>query len=276
MKKYLNKKYLKIITPVFIIIIISLVILLTNTKKETSKNNKKDSILPDTNIIFNSNQVGYDNSNNTVSKNDVQDAIDELYEAVTTKCYIGYTKGNVTSSSYTCTKKTKSSVSTVFDSINVSYDNSNGISSNNVEGAINDLISEIGYCDTSYIKQNETSSGYNCIDRCSSVTYQDGTTCSVECTTETGTYNRIAYSSYDNEACPAQNQSSGGSSCNGETVCASWRYSTSYYIASTCQRNCSSRCRNAYRTSVWSCVSSLTVAPSEPSLAAGMYCWCKY
>ena len=163
MKKYLNKKYLKIIIPVIILVSVVSIILLINSQKEKSRENKRDDLLPDTNILFNSNVVGYNNSSNTISKNDVQDAIDELYEAVTSKCYVGYTKGNVTSSSYTCTKKSKSSVSTVFDSSNVSYDNSNGISSSNVQGAINDLIDEIGYCDNSYSKQNETSSGYDCI-----------------------------------------------------------------------------------------------------------------
>lgn len=53
---------------------------------------------------------------------------------------------------------------------------------------------------------------------CSSVTYKNGTTCSKKC--GGGTYNRIAYSSYDGSRCKSKDTSSGGSACNTQTCCS--------------------------------------------------------
>ncbi len=49
------------------------------------------------------------------------------------------------------------------------------------------------------------------IDRCGSVTYKNGTTCSAAC--GDGTYNRLAYSNYSSKRCPDKDQSSGGTAC---------------------------------------------------------------
>ncbi len=58
------------------------------------------------------------------------------------------------------------------------------------------------------------------IDKCSSIAYVDGTSCTVSC--GGGTYNRVAYSSYDsNYRCPASDTSSGGSACQTQDCCSS-------------------------------------------------------
>lgn len=58
----------------------------------------------------------------------------------------------------------------------------------------------------------------NWIDKCSSITYVNGTTCTVSC--GGGTYNRVAYSSYDSTyRCPSSDLSSGGSACNTGACC---------------------------------------------------------
>ena len=58
-------------------------------------------------------------------------------------------------------------------------------------------------------------------------------------------------------------------------ACASWRSRGVFANgASHCQANCPSRCQDSFSASVWSCVASRSVAPSEPSLADGGYCWC--
>ena len=68
-----------------------------------------------------------------------------------------------------------------------------------------------------------TTSTQNCNTQgcCSSVTYKDGTTCSASC--GGGTYNRLAYSTYDNSRCSSYDKTSGGAKCNTQSCC-----STSY------------------------------------------------
>ena len=59
----------------------------------------------------------------------------------------------------------------------------------------------------------------SCVVACSSIAYKDGSSCTKKC--GTGTYNRVAYSSYDNRRCPSSDQSSGGSACNTQGCCSS-------------------------------------------------------
>ncbi len=55
------------------------------------------------------------------------------------------------------------------------------------------------------------------VNRCSSVTYRNGSTCSKSC--GGGTYNRLAYDAYDGSRCSGNDLSSGGSSCNTHACC---------------------------------------------------------
>ncbi len=51
-----------------------------------------------------------------------------------------------------------------------------------------------------------------------SVYYIDGSSCSTSC--GGGTYNRVAYSSHNNQRCPSYDQSSGGGACNTQSCCS--------------------------------------------------------
>ena len=64
---------------------------------------------------------------------------------------------------------------------------------------------------------NNNNNNNNDVDKCAKVVYKDGTDCSVRYKQETGTYNRIAYSSIDpTYICSSKNVSSGGASCIGK------------------------------------------------------------
>ena len=52
------------------------------------------------------------------------------------------------------------------------------------------------------------------IEACSSVKYVDGTTCTKKC--GGGTYNQLAYSTYNNQRCSDKDKTSGGASCNNQ------------------------------------------------------------
>ena len=69
-------------------------------------------------------------------------------------------------------------------------------------------------------------------DCCSSVRYENGTTCSKSC--GGGTYNQLAYSKYNGERCPSADKSSGGGACNTVSCCSSVRYEN----GSTCSKSC--------------------------------------
>ncbi len=87
----------------------------------------------------------------------------------------------------------------------------------------------------------------NTMDCCSSVTYKDGTTCTKAC--GGGTYNRLAYSSYDNSRCSAKDSSSGGSACNTRGCCDSTEnYNCGSWTWSACTKSCGSGTRYQYRT----------------------------
>ncbi len=87
----------------------------------------------------------------------------------------------------------------------------------------------------------------NSMDCCSSVTYKDGTTCTKAC--GGGTYNRLAYSSYDGSRCSAKDSSSGGSACNTRGCCDSTEnYNCGSWSWSACTKSCGSGTKYEYRT----------------------------
>ena len=165
------KDKLKYLIPIVVFLVVTLIFVLVksnNYKSTTNLDNIYDideQLFGDTGILFNSNQVAYSGSSSGVSANIVQNAIDELYYAIINGCQVGYTKGTTNSTSYVCNKRsTPSSVSTVFESINTKYDNSNsGLSSTNVKAAIDELASQVSDCISGYHKDNATSSSYNCL-----------------------------------------------------------------------------------------------------------------
>ena len=111
----------------------------------------------ETSFLFDSSVVSYSNSNSSLSTNNVQTSIDELYEAIMGDCYVGYTKGTTTATNYTCNKKTPASSGTSeFDSGYVKYDNSNNsLVSTTVQTAIDELTTHISYCNVNYHKAND-------------------------------------------------------------------------------------------------------------------------
>ena len=156
------KKNLYLIIPAIIIGVLSIVILLIPNKRLDDNSNN---MFGDTNTYFNSNNVSYDNTSSILISSNIQDAIEEVYQGILSDCYIGYSKGNILSTSYTCTKDNSSKTSSQTDFIgsNVSYDNSSGLMSNNLQGAIDELLSHASYCNIDYHKENETSNSYDCI-----------------------------------------------------------------------------------------------------------------
>ena len=172
-----NKKHkiVYIIIPVLIVISVVGLILLLNTNNHELKSNSNSEIKTNEpnydeevalgDILFNSNQVAYSGSSSGISANTVKNAIDELYYAINNGCQVGYTKGIVTQTSYVCDKRsTPSNVTTIFDSMNVKYDNSSsGLTSTNVKATIDELASHVSDCAGGYHKDNTTSSSYNCL-----------------------------------------------------------------------------------------------------------------
>ncbi len=86
-------------------------------------------------------------------------------------------------------------------------------------------------CD-SKITANGCSESCNTQDCCSSVRYEDGTSCSASC--GGGTKNRLAYSNYNGQRCSAQDQSSGGSSCNTQGCCSRVYYKDGAKCSKSC------------------------------------------
>ena len=302
------KKYIKIIIPLLIISIVCLILFKGSNKNNLKPNNPFNPNIGDINILFASSAVNYNNSTSGLKSRTVQDAIDELYAATTSDCYIGYTKGTTTSTTYVCNKASSNSAGTTsFESSDVKYDhNTSGLDATTVAEAIQELSELIPYCKDNYERINVTSNSYTCrllnftvtfnanggtvststkevqygstygtlpipeytgyrfdgwytassggtlvtdatevtraedhylyahwTEKCAIVTYVNGTTCSVTYTHESGTLNRLAYSSIDqNYACPDKNEASGGSSCNGATnACASYTTSCTNWSA---------------------------------------------
>ena len=130
----------------------------------------------ETSFLFNSNVVSYSNSNSGMSTKNVQSSIDELYEAIMGDCYVGYTKGTTTSTSYVCNKKTQEADGTnAFDSNYVKYDNSNNsLTSTNVQSVIDEIALHIDHCKEHYHIENETSSSYDCVADSYTITINAG------------------------------------------------------------------------------------------------------
>ena len=97
-------------------------------------------------------------------------------------------------------------------------------------------------CDgtTSYSSESASCNTQSCQPpRCSSIYYRDGSTCSNSC--GSGTYNRLAYDSYDDSRCYSDDLSYGGSSCYSSSGCASTTCTNVYYRdGSTCSNSCGS------------------------------------
>ena len=97
-------------------------------------------------------------------------------------------------------------------------------------------------CDgtTSYSSESTSCNTQSCQPpRCSSIYYRDGSTCSNSC--GSGTYNRLAYDSYDDSRCYSDDLSYGGSSCYSSSGCASTTCTNVYYRdGSTCSNSCGS------------------------------------
>ena len=68
----------------------------------------------------------------------------------------------------------------------------------------------------------------NTMDCCSSVWYKNGTTCSKSC--DGGTYNRLAYSNYNDQRCSSKDTSTGGPACNTHSCVSVSVLHSSYYI----------------------------------------------
>ena len=79
------------------------------------------------------------------------------------------------------------------------------------------------------------------------ITYQDGKTCSGAC--GTGTYNRLAYSTLNNQRCKDFDETSGGSACDTGITCCT-KDTIKYEDGSTCAGACGSGTKNrlAYST----------------------------
>ncbi len=67
---------------------------------------------------------------------------------------------------------------------------------------------------------------------CSSVKYEDGSTCTASC--GGGTKNQLAYSNYTGERCPTEDKSSGGAACNTTDCCETVRYEDGTTCSATC------------------------------------------
>ena len=136
-----------------------------NSKKSVSKipSNVWYNMGDVTYYLYQGNEVSF-NHNKLVSKH-VQNAINELYAAMSSDCYIGYTKGEETATLYTCSKSNQDSFSALlYEASNVLYDNTDSqMESSNVQEAIVELTNHIPYCKNEYTKQNEIGDSYDCV-----------------------------------------------------------------------------------------------------------------
>ena len=187
------KNKLKIIVPLVFICVILLVLFLSISNKTIKEEFDNNSSFGDTSNYFNSNRVFYNNTETGISSNNLQNAIEEVYQGIIGDCYVGYTKGITTTMQYTCDKNTPSQSSqTDFDSENVKYNNSSGLVANDLQGAIDEIIAHVNYCNNNYHKDNETSSSYDCIinTQQSTLTVTNNT---VSLTYGTGSENNYSY-----------------------------------------------------------------------------------
>ena len=202
--------------------------------------------------LFNSNTVSYDNGTTGLKSRNVQNAIDELYSSVLNGCKPGYSKGEDNGTVYVCNKESSDVVGTIeFDSSDVRYDNSKGLTATTVQGAISELAGLISNCKNNYSKQNETSNSYEC------------------------TINTLPSTLTVTSAATTNSNAASTSWTVTTGACASWHYVSNYGSASYCNISdiCPFFCQSKYGTSTWSCVNSKSRAPSSASLASGPYCW---
>ena len=202
------KKIIYLIIPALVIIVLLLIIVIT-PNKEKSNFQPENPFLGDAPVYYNSNRVSYNNTNSGLSANTVQSAIEELYNGIVGDCYVGYTKGDATSTEYRCNKNSSAaSVQTDFNANNVKYNNSSGVIANNIQAAIDEIASYASYCADGYYKTNETSTSYDCYTMChdmveKNVTYGSYKSCTASCPTTTGRQYRDVYhhmySSYDED-----------------------------------------------------------------------------
>lgn len=167
MRSIKNKKKLMLIVTIFIISIMSLIVFKPNKKVlYNQSNNLFAPKLGDiSSYLFNSTEVGYKNNDTDIISTDVQNVIDELHKFITGGCYVGYTKGTDNGTTYVCNKDNAAATTKIFDSKEVTYDNSeSGLLSNNVQDALTEVYLLVGekWCIDNYSKQNETSSSYEC------------------------------------------------------------------------------------------------------------------
>ncbi len=163
----MKKKRISIINSIIIVVLMYLLSAFYDNKKI---NNETKYIPPkfgdlSSGKYFFARDVNYNNDSGTLKSRTVQNAIDELYAALSSDCFVGYTKGTTTSTQYICNKSTSdSTIMTLFDASDVLYNNSHsGLTATNLSTAIYETSQRFNYCIDGYHKDNELSDSYECI-----------------------------------------------------------------------------------------------------------------
>ena len=111
MKEYVKKNKVLVVGIIALVIVLSLVIIINTTSKKLNKDNEyNNSYKPNYDeelnlgdILFNSTNVNYDNTNSGLSSTTVKEAIDELYDTILQKeCAPGYVTQNTIAGYYEC------------------------------------------------------------------------------------------------------------------------------------------------------------------------------
>ena len=160
------KKKLMIIIPLVLLSVVEVILLI---KPNNSKDKEDNSAMGDTNIIYDSDRVDYDNSLNDAAVNTVQNAIDRIYGALKGGCYVGFNAEHYSKVDeyYLCKPYATTSPTIEFSGRNVKYDNSSGIESGNVQGALDEIISRVPDCKEHYAPLDGVSYPdiYKCVQR---------------------------------------------------------------------------------------------------------------
>ena len=113
MKEFVKKNKVLVVGIIALVIVLSLVIIINTTNKKLDKETKYnnsykpnyDEELKLGDVLFNSTDVNYDNTDSGLSSTTVKEAIDELYDNLLQKeCAIGYSKAKTERGIYTCAK----------------------------------------------------------------------------------------------------------------------------------------------------------------------------